>query len=137
MVEISRRFCRSPGVSLGADGIDWGASAHRVPPGGGSNDLRGLGLDPTAYRITCVPFDVYNRLADRCGWGTQRLWTHFDGYQVTRELKLQALVGGDVQYGGADDLCGVGRGYDSEHITARFALVRRDRFEAREPGHQD
>ncbi len=92
-----------------------------------------LGLDPTAYRITCVPFDVYERLANRYGWGRQELWTHFDGYQLTRELELQALVGGDVRYGGADDLCGVGRGYDSDHITARFAIVRRDRFEAREP----
>ncbi|MCZ7618929.1 MAG: hypothetical protein M5U32_11705 [Myxococcota bacterium] len=92
-----------------------------------------LGLDPTAYRLTCVPFDVYERLANRYGWGMQELWTHFDGYQLTRELELQALVGGDVRYGGADDLCGVGRGYDSDHITARFAIVRRDRFEAREP----
>ena len=44
-----------------------------------------LGLDPTAYRITCIPFDVYKRLADRYGWGTRPLWTHFDGYQVTRD----------------------------------------------------
>ncbi len=92
-----------------------------------------LGLDPIAYRITCIPFDAYNRLADRNGWGAQRLWTHFDGYQVTRELQLQALVGGDIQFGGADDLCGVSRAYGSEHITARFAVVRRDRFDAREP----
>ncbi len=96
-----------------------------------------LGLDPIVYRITCIPFDVYKRLADRYGWGTRRLWTHFDGYQVTRELQLQALVGGDVRFGGADDLCGVGRAYDSDHITARFALVRRDRFEAREPRDEE
>ena len=92
-----------------------------------------LGLDPTAYRITCIPFDVYERVAERFGWGARQLWTHFDGYQVTRELHLQALVGGDVRFGGADDLCGVGRAYDSEYITARFAVVRRERFEAREP----
>jgi hypothetical protein len=92
-----------------------------------------LGLDPTVYRITCVPFDIYKRLADRYGWGMQPFWTHFDGYQVTRELQLQALVGGDIRFGGADDLCAVGRAYDSEHISARFAVVRRDRFEAREP----
>ena len=55
---------------------------------------------------------------------------------MTRELHLQALVGGDIRYGGADDLCGVGRAYDSDHITARFAVVRRDRFEAREPAHE-
>jgi hypothetical protein len=92
-----------------------------------------LGLDPIAYRIICIPFDVYNRLAGHYNWGTRRLWTHFDGYQVTRELKLQALVGGDAHFGGGDDLCGVGRAYDSDHITARFAVVRRDRFEARQP----
>ncbi|MDP6979335.1 MAG: hypothetical protein QF570_12155 [Myxococcota bacterium] len=90
-----------------------------------------LGLDPIEYRITCIPFDIYNRLATRHGWGTERLWTHFDGYHVTRELKLLALVGGDVRHGGPDDLCAVGRAYDSRHITARFAIVRRDRFEAR------
>lgn len=96
-----------------------------------------LGLDPTAYRITCIPFDVYKRGADHYGWGARQLWTHFDGYQVTRELHLQALVGGDIRFGGADDLCGVGRAYDSEHITSRFAVVRRDRFEAREPRERE
>lgn len=99
----------------------------------GPQVCEGLGLDPTVYRLTCIPFDVYNRLADRYGWGTREHWTHFDGYQVTRELQLQALVGGDVRFGGPDDLCGVGRAYDSERITSRFVVVRRDRFDAREP----
>ncbi len=94
-----------------------------------------LGLDPTAYRIICIPFDVYKRLSDRMGWGAQRLWTHLDGYRVSRDLQLLGLVGGDIQFGGADDLCSVGRTYDPERITARFAVVRRDRFEARE--HRD
>lgn len=92
-----------------------------------------LGLEPARHRLVCIPFDVYNRVGPNLGWGRKELWTHFDGYQVTRELQLQALVGGDVRFGGADDLCGVARHYDSDHITARFALVRRDRFEAREP----
>ncbi len=92
-----------------------------------------LGLEPLEYRLVCIPFDVYTRIAEDCGWGGQELWTHFDGYQVTRELHLRALVGGDARFGGADDLCGVGRNYDSSHITARFALVRRDRFLARGP----
>lgn len=95
-----------------------------------------LGLDPWVYRLTCIPFDVYKRASGRYGWGRRELWTHLDGYQVTRDLHLQALVGGDVRFGGADDLCGVGRTYDSEHITARFAVVRRDRFGAREPSHE-
>lgn len=91
-----------------------------------------LGVDPADYRLVCIPFDVYMRIAGDFGWGRREQWTHFDGYQVTRELHLQALVGGDVRFGGADDLCGVARHYDSDRITARFALVRRKRFEARE-----
>jgi hypothetical protein len=91
-----------------------------------------LGLQPAEFRVTCIPFDAYERLADRFRWGRQQLWTHFDGYQVTRDLNFQALIGGDVRYGGPDDLCCVSRSYDSEHITVRFAVIRRDRFEARE-----
>lgn len=92
-----------------------------------------LGLSATVYRVACIPFDAYKRLADRKGWGKRPLWTQFDGYQLTRDLQLHALVGGDVGFGGADDLCGVGRAYDSSHITARFVVLKRDRFEAREP----
>lgn len=92
---------------------------------------RELGLDPVVYRVASIPFDAYQRLADLYGWGAERRWTHFDGYQVTRELRLQALVGGDVRFGGPDDLCGVGRAYDSDHLTARFAVVRRERFDIR------
>jgi hypothetical protein len=98
----------------------------------GTQVCEDLALDPASHRLACIPFDAYQRLAPGFGWGRRRLWTHFDGYQLTRELHLQALVGGDVHFGGADDLCAVGRGYDSSHITTRFALLRRDRFEARE-----
>ena len=91
------------------------------------------GLDPEEYRLVCVPFDVYLRAAPERGWGQRELWTHFDGYQVTRELQLHALVGGDVRFGGPGDLCGVARHYDSERILSRFAVVRRARFQAREP----
>jgi hypothetical protein len=92
-----------------------------------------LDLDPQRYRLVCIPFDVYNRIGPERRWGRREIWTHFDGYQVTREFRLQALVGGDARFGGPDDLCGVARQYDSERITARFAIVRRERFEAREP----
>jgi hypothetical protein len=51
---------------------------------------------------------------------------------VTREIRLLALVGGDARFGGVDDHCAVARDYDSEHLGARFAVVRRDRFLARE-----
>jgi hypothetical protein len=93
-----------------------------------------LGLDPLAFVVVCIPFDAYMRLAPRSGWGRQTLWTHLDGYQLTPERYVRALVGGDVRYGGADDLCSVGRRYDSDHLTVRFAIVRRVRFLLYEPG---
>lgn len=92
-----------------------------------------LGLDPAAHAIVPIPFDAYLRLAPHFGWGRQHLWTHFDGYQITRELHMRALVGGDVSYGGPEDVCSVARDYETEHIVARFAVVRRHRFTAREP----
>lgn len=91
-----------------------------------------LGLDPIEFTAACVPFDAYTRLAPQHGWGREQLWTHFDGYQVTRELRLHALVGGDVRYGGADDFCAVQRDYDAPRITARFCVLRRQRFLARQ-----
>jgi hypothetical protein len=92
-----------------------------------------LGLDPLAFVVACIPFDAYARLAPRYGWGAHTLWTHFDGYQLTTERYVRALVGGDVRYGGADALCSVGRTYDSDHLIARFAIVRRARFLLYEP----
>jgi hypothetical protein len=62
-----------------------------------------LGLDPRAFRIVCVPYDVYNLVGEERGWGQQRLWTHVDGYGV-RGGQLGALVAGDVRYGGLFDL---------------------------------
>ena len=91
-----------------------------------------LGLDPFDFVVGCIPFDAYTRLAPAYGWGREQLWTHFDGYQVTRELHLHALVGGDARYGGPDDFCAVPRDYDSPRITARFCVLRRQRFLARE-----
>lgn len=91
-----------------------------------------LGLNAEQFVVVCIPYDAYLRLAPHYGWGRQERWTHFDGYQVTRELRLQALVGGDVRFGGPDDLCGVSRDYDSDRITARFAIVRRQRFNIRD-----
>jgi hypothetical protein len=98
----------------------------------GPGSCEELGLDPREYRVVCIPFDVYARIAPERGWGRQELWTHFDGYQVTRELRLQALVGGDARFGGPADLCGVARRYESDRISLRLALVRRARFDVRE-----
>jgi len=94
----------------------------------GSRACAELGLDPMEFAVACIPFDVYLRLAPKYGWGQQPLWTHFDGYQVTREVQLLALVGGHSQYGGPDDLSSLGRDYDSHILRARFAIVRRQRF---------
>jgi hypothetical protein len=93
-----------------------------------------LGLDPLEFVVACIPFDAYLRLAPRYGWGAGRLWTHFDGYQLAPDRHVRALVGGDVCYGGRDDLCSVGREYDSDHLSARFAIVRRGRFLVYEAG---
>jgi hypothetical protein len=87
-----------------------------------------LGLNPAHYAIVPIPFDAYLRLAPRFGWGGERMWTHFDGYQASHGFHLRALVGGDAGYGGAADLCSVGRDYESEHIVSRFCIVRRKRL---------
>jgi hypothetical protein len=90
--------------------------------------LHALGLDPMRFSLICIPFDAYLRLAPGFGWGRASLWTHFDGYQLTGGDRMRALVGGDARYGGAADVCSVGRGYSDPHITIRFAVVRRLRL---------
>jgi hypothetical protein len=92
-----------------------------------------LGLDPHVFRLVCIPPDVYVRLGEAEGWGRRPLWTHFDGYlirTVEGQIRLQALAGGDVRYGGVYDLLGVGRDNDSDHLVARFAVVQRARMVA-------
>jgi hypothetical protein len=91
-----------------------------------------LGLDPAELVAACIPFDAYVRLAPKYGWGQQEFWTHFDGYQITRELQLWGLVGGNARFGGGDNLSALARDYDSDRLTARFAIVRRQRFLARD-----
>jgi hypothetical protein len=90
-----------------------------------------LGLDPRVFRLVCIPSDVHFRLGEAEGWGRQPCWTHFDGYlirTVEGRLRLQALAGGDVRYGGLYDLLGVSRDYDSDRLIARFAVVHRERM---------
>lgn len=91
-----------------------------------------LGLDPAEHIVACIPWDAYVRLAPKYAWGQQEFWTHMDGYQVTRELGLWALVGGNAHYGGGDNLSTLVREYDSERLVGRFALLRRARFGVRE-----
>ena len=68
-----------------------------------------LGLDPLAFRLVCVPPDVFVRVGRDRGWGSRAEWTHFDGYQVMRGGRLRALVGGHKEYGGLYDLCSISR----------------------------
>jgi hypothetical protein len=92
-----------------------------------------LGLDPRVFRLVCIPPDAYVRLGEAEGWGRQPFWTHLDGYlirTVTGQVRLQALAGGDVRYGGLYDLLGVSREYDSDRLLARFAVVQRARMAA-------
>jgi hypothetical protein len=92
-----------------------------------------LGLDPRVFRLVCIPPDVYVRLGEAEGWGRQPFWTHFDGYlirTVMGQVRLQALAGGDVRYGGLYELLAVGREYDSDRLLARFAVVQRARMVA-------
>ena len=92
-----------------------------------------LGLDPRIFRLVCIPPDVYVRVGEAEGWGRQPFWTHFDGYlirTVMGQVRLQALAGGDVRYGGLYELLAVGREYDSDRLLARFAVVQRARMAA-------
>lgn len=94
--------------------------------------IRQIGLDPVEFQLVCIPFDAYLRLASKYGWGQRELWTHFDGYQITRELQLWSLVGGHARFGGPEDMSSLSREYESDRLTARFAILRRRRFLARE-----
>jgi len=90
-----------------------------------------LDLDPFEFKLVCVPPDLYLRIGLERGWGKQQLWTHFDGYMVMMNGDLRALAGGDVRFGGVYDLLGISRGYDSERILVRLAVVQRRRLARR------
>ncbi len=90
-----------------------------------------LGLDPLAFRIVCVPPDVFMRIGGSRGWGKREEWTHFDGYQVMRGGRLRALVGGNARFGGLFDLCSISRDDARENTVVRFAVVRRERLGVR------
>ncbi len=92
-----------------------------------------LGLDPRAYRLVCVPVDVYTNLGQRRGWGTQPFWTHFDGYQVLPKGGQRALVGGDVRFGGLLDLCSISRMDERAEMILRLAVVQRERMSIERP----
>jgi len=92
-----------------------------------------LALDSRVFRLVCIPPDLYVRVGEAEGWGRQPFRTHFDGYlirTVMGQIRLQALAGGDVRYGGLYYLLGIGRDDDSDRLLARFAVVQRARMVA-------
>ena len=97
------------------------------------NDVveRELGLDPREFRLVCVPQDLYARFGRDHGWGQRQQWTHFDGYQVLRNGQLRALAGGDVRYGGLNDLVSIELTDQRDSVIVRFAVIRRARHVAR------
>jgi hypothetical protein len=114
-------------------GSRWGLARRaleRLLQTRGPSIVESLGLDPWKFRLVSVPPDLFGVLGERRGWGRNEIWTHLDGYLATRERKLLALAGGDVRYGGVQDLVGVGVGYDSDRLLARFAIVDRRRLRA-------
>jgi hypothetical protein len=114
-------------------GSRWGlarSALERLLQTRGPSIVESLGLDPWKFRLVSVPPDLFGVLGERRGWGRNEIWTHLDGYLATRERKLLALAGGDVRYGGVQDLVGVGVGYDSDRLLARFAIVDRRRLRA-------
>jgi hypothetical protein len=87
-----------------------------------------LGLDPYQFRLVCIPPDLHLRIGMSQSWGSQEIWTHFDGYMLTADGKMQALAGGDVRFGGIYDMLGISRNYEADRIIARFAVVQRRRM---------
>jgi hypothetical protein len=90
-----------------------------------------LGFDPRAFRIVCVPPDVYMRIGRERGWGKREEWTHFDGYQVLSGGRLRALVGGNARFGGLADLVSISRDDGRENTVVRLAVIHRERLGVR------
>ena len=90
-----------------------------------------LGLDPLAFRLVCIPADLFIRLGRDRGWGNRQEWTHFDGYQIAAGGRLRALVGANARFGGLADLCSISRGDARENTVVRFAVIRRERLGVR------
>jgi hypothetical protein len=87
-----------------------------------------LALDPEAFQLVAIPPDIYIYLAPGRGWGQKQMWTHFDGYRVREDGKLQALAGGDQRFGGAHNVVCFSPAYTNEKMLARFAVVQRSRM---------
>jgi hypothetical protein len=98
---------------------------------GGAIIEKDLGLDPLAFRLVCIPYDLYTRFGRERGLGKWPHWTHFDGYQVMEGNRLRALAGGDGRFGGLYDLVSISPSDARDGVYARFAVVRRARMTLR------
>lgn len=87
-----------------------------------------LGLDPSLFKLVCIPPDLHMRIGLERGWGQEKIWTHFDGYLVMMDGALHPLAGGDVRFGGIYDLLGLPRDYAPDRVIVRFAVVQRRRM---------
>ena len=87
-----------------------------------------LGLDPCTFRLVCIPPDLHVRIGGNRNWGTQAIWTHFDGYMLSADGKMHAIAGGDIRFGGIYDMVSISRNYEADRIIARFAVVQRRRM---------
>jgi hypothetical protein len=90
-----------------------------------------LGLDPTKFRLVCIPYDVYARLGQERKWGQQPRWTHVDGYQLLKGRPMRALVAGDIRFGGLFDLCSLSQVDERETVVTRLAVIHRERLGVR------
>jgi hypothetical protein len=90
-----------------------------------------LSLDPTKFRLVCIPYDIYARVGQERGWGKQPRWTHVDGYQLLKGSRLRPLVAGDARFGGLYDLCSISQIDEREGVLARFAVIHRERLMVR------
>ena len=77
----------------------------------------------------CIPPDLHLRAGPGRDWGSQPQWTHFDGYMV-QDKKFLALAGGDVRFGGINDMVALNRDNDTPSLVVRLAVVQRARLAA-------
>ena len=109
-------------------GLSRGEVEYRLGQQGATLLKERLGLDPTKFRLVCIPYDVYARVGQERQWGRQPRWTHVDGYQLLKGGRMRALVAGDVRFGGLFDLCSISQIDARENVLARFAVVHRERL---------
>ena len=90
-----------------------------------------LGLDPFAFRLVCVPPDLYMRLGREPAGARVKSGHISTATNSSCGGGLRALVGGNARYGGLVDLCSINRDDARENTVVRFAVIRRERLGVR------